>query len=177
MIVEREVIITIIGVIASGFIAWLTSRLTSKATLNSAIKKTVYEKRENAYIALFDLMQVITDHPYYIFNYDKVILPFNNLRTQLNLYASQDLLDIMEPFYTKLKRVYEGYSEDWLSEDSYMRNSARPDHGDVSELDLLEEKEQDQYMEKNMIPPDETLNIIDKLVKQMRQELKTDKLR
>jgi hypothetical protein len=165
-----EVTTALISVISSLIVAVITAIITSKFTLRREISKSIYTKREEAYISLFDLMQRIRDEPYYIFNRKEIVQPFKDLRTKINLYATQSVIDILEPFYIKANSIYDEYAKHFLSEEHYIEQSAREDYGETA-LDL--QHEEDRYMESHLIDAEYISITIAKLVEAIRTDLKT----
>lgn len=145
-----------------------TSWLTSKRSWKSEVNKRKYDKREDAYYKLFDLLQVISDNQCYIFNYDEVIAPFKELRTVLNMYASSELLGFLEPFYEKVLDIYEEYADRFCTEEYEVTCVARKADGE-DESDF--EREQEEYMEAHRIPDAEINEIRRKLIEIMRKDL------
>ena len=84
-------------------VAIVTAIITSRQAVKQEVKKAVYAKREAAYIALFDLLNAFKDNPYLVYNRSAFVQPLSELRTRLNLFASQDAW-ILSNRYTRKSR-------------------------------------------------------------------------
>lgn len=145
-----------------------TSCIEEKISQKSEMRKSKHEKREAVYPTLFELLQIISDNPCYIFNYDKVLEPFKKLRTELNMYASTELLEALEPFYEKVVDTYKEYTSRFCSGEYEVTCEVRKENGE-DELDF--EREQEEYMETHRIPDAEINEIRRKLIDIMRKDL------
>ena len=166
-----DIKITIISSITALIVALVTAFFTSKQTIKQEIKKAVYEKREEAYIMLFDLLNSLLDNPYLVFNRDVFLKPLTDLRTKLNLFASQNVLDNLEPFYNKIMDTSSSYSDKFEVEEYFATKVARIEYGDVTESDILREEE--EYQKAHLIDRKEIYEVIGKLVAAMRKDMGT----
>ena len=153
-----------ISLITAVFVAWITAQFTWKGEA----KKRIYEKREEAYYQLFDLIQLLDDNPCYIFNYDEILGPFRSLRTKLNMYASSELLQCIEPFYKKVNQTYKEYADQFLTEE-YLRQRACIEEyeGDTYSI----QREEDDYMENHKMPEIVINNVQQQAIDIMRKDL------
>lgn len=156
---SAAVISAVISLIVAGITSWFSAKLAWK----SEIKKRLYDKREEAYYNLFDLMLLLRDNPCFLFNYEQMISPFMELRTQLNMYASHHLIELLEPFYNKMCSIYSEYANRFEA-DKY---ACCEENESSIELQTLEEN----YEEAHKIPVNEIIDIQGKLISIMRKDL------
>ena len=152
-------------------VAIITAIITSKLSIRQEEKKSIYAKRESAYIALFDLLNSLQDNQYIIFNQTDFVKPLSVLRTKLNLFASQDALDIFEPFYQKIKKTAIEYWNKFEGEEYENYKSNRIQYDNATELDLLQEEE--LYQKDHLLNSTEVNQTIEDLVIIMRKDMGT----
>lgn len=152
-------------------VAIVTAIITSRQAIKQEVKKAVYAKREAAYISLFDLLNAFKDNPYLVYNRDKFVQPLADLRTKLNLFASQETLDTLEPLYSKIKETALAYWDKFSGEEyeNYKANRIQYDNATEEEL----QHEDDEYQEAHLINIDMVENTIAKLISIMRKDMGT----
>ena len=152
-------------------VAIVTAIITSRQAVKQEVKKAVYAKREAAYIALFDLLNAFKDNPYLVYNRDAFVHPLSELRTRLNLFASQDALDTLEPLYSKIKEVAFAYWKKFGGEEYENYRANRIQYDNATEDDL--QHEDDDYQEAHLIDCDTVESTIAKLISIMRKDMGT----
>ncbi len=152
-------------------VAIITALITSKLSIRQEEKKSIYAKRESAYIALFDLLNSLQDNQYIIYNQTDFVKPLSVLRTKLNLFASQDALDIFEPFYQKIKGTALEYWTKFEGEKYEEYKSNRIQYDNATELDFLHEEE--SYQKDHLLKSTEVAQTIEDLVAVMREDMGT----
>ena len=162
-----EIIIALLGVILSIILAIVTSKLT----LRQEVKKRIYERREQVYIKCFDLLQEVKDNPYLVFNNKEFFIQIKGLRTELKLFASNDVIEIIEPFYEKAKKTIEEYWVLFDGEEYETQKNARMEHDNLTELDFKQEEE--NYMRSHFIDKVFVETTITSLVLAMRKDMGT----
>lgn len=168
---SEEVSMAIITGICSLIVSIVVAFATSKLTLRHDMKKRIYEKREEVYIECFELVQAIKDDPNLIFNNAEFFTPFCTLRSKLNLFASQEVLDIIEPLYVKIKEAIEEYWSffDGAEYEVYKQNEE--EYNSKTELDVHNVEQ--AYCEAHMLDANFVENTISMMVSAMRKDMKT----
>lgn len=170
-----------ISALVSIFIAGITGWISAKQAYRREIRKSVYEKRQELYIEVFELFEKLQNNPYLVYNYEQFIQPLNQIKARTNLYASRKVLEILTPFNKRIKELWNKYynlfeSENALEELQNCKYEAELE-GNVSD-DQVERKfqlEADMYEEKNLISGEEIADVLERLSKQVREELKTER--
>lgn len=162
----KNIIVTIIISAISGY-------LSAKFSYNHEIKKKIYDERENTYIDLFKLIEKLKKNPFLVFNPTQFLTPFDEVKARLNLYASQEILNIIRPFNDRINEISEIYFNLFDSVEAENINAARLEYGDVTELDL--EYEVENYMDDNVIEEEYVCEVFSTLISQIRKELKTNR--
>lgn len=134
-----------INIIITIIISAISGYLSAKFSYNHEIKKKIYDERENTYIDLFKLIEKLKNNPFLVFNANQFLTPFYEIKARLNLYASQEILNIISPFNHKINEISESYFKLFDSVEAENVNAARLEYGDVTELDL--EHEIENYIE------------------------------
>jgi hypothetical protein len=153
-------------------ISAITGYFSSKIAYNREIKRRIYDEREKAYITLFKLIEKLKGNLFLVYNSTEFLIPFGEIKAKLNLYASQEVLNIVSPFNDKVNEISKKYFELFDSVEAHRTKEARLEQEDVTELELLQEEE--LYMEKNVIDKDYVDEVFLSLISQIRQELKTE---
>jgi hypothetical protein len=159
--------------IISIVISIITAIFTSKQTLKQEVKKRIHEHREEVYVECFDLLQRVKDDPFSVFNNTLFFQPLCSLRTKLNLYASQEVLNILEPFYREVKRTNEAYWELFSGEEYESLKQARAEHEGMTEVDF--QNEEDRYMADHLLNENLVDTTFEKMVTAMRKDMGTVK--
>lgn len=149
-------------------VSLITAVITAKITLKLESKRKIYERRENSYIKCFDLLQKIKDNPFLVFNWEYVS-SLNELRTELNLFASQSVINILNPFYEKVKTISSRYWELFDGEQYESQKMGRMEHEGLTELDF--EREEQLYQEDNVIDNETICQTMQALVEVMRKDM------
>ena len=170
-----------ISALVSIFIAGITGWISAKQAYRREIRKSVYEKRQELYIEIFELFEKLQNNPYLVYNYEQFIQPFNQIKARTNLYASRKVLKILTPFNKRIKELWNKYYNLFESENALEELQNRQYEaelgGNVSD-DQVEWKfqlEADMYEEKNLISGEEIADVLERLSKQVREELKTER--
>ena len=150
-------------------IAIITAIITSKITIREEVKKQVYERREDLYIKLFDLLVMLSDNPYSVFNHKDFIMPLRNLRSELNLFASNDLINSFEPLYNIINKTFIDYTVK-IDETYLMSLDARKENGETND-DF--EREQDEYQKHNLIDENTVMTCKKEIIDIMRNDMGT----
>lgn len=100
------------------------------------------------------------------------MIPFGEIKAKLNLYASQEVLNIVAPFNDNVNEISKKYFELFNSVEAHRSKEARLEQEDATELELLQEEE--LYMENNVIDKEYVNDVFLSLISQIRQELKTE---
>ena len=167
----NEGLTVLISSVVSLIVAIITAMITSRLTIKQEVKKAIYAKRETAYIELFDLLFTLKDNPYLIYNNSKFLKPISDLRTRLKLFASQDVLDIFEPFFDQLRDTTSICWETFSGEEYEMTKLSRKEHEGATELDF--EREIESYQEDHLLEASYVENTIKQLVSIMRKDMGT----
>lgn len=155
----------------SFIIAIITAIITAKITIREEVKKQVYERREILYVKLFDLLVMLSDNPYIVFNHEDFIMPLRNLRSELNLFASNDLIHSFEPLYNKINKTVIDYAKNF--DETYIKSlNIRKENG---ETDDDFEREQDEYQKQNLIDENTIMTIKKEIIDIMRKDMGTRK--
>ena len=169
---SEEVQIMVYSGIISLFISVIVAIVTSKLTLKQEVKKRIHEHREEVYVECFELLQAVKDNPYLLFNNTNFFQPLCALRTKLNLYASQEVLNILEPFYMEVKKKNEDYW-DWFDGEEYeMLKLAKKEYEGFSEIDF--QREEEQYMENHLLGEMLVDATLKNMVSAMRKDVGTE---
>lgn len=153
-------------------ISAITGYFSSKIAYNREIKRRIYDEREKAYITLFKLVEKLKGNPFLVYNSTEFLIPFGEIKAKLNLYASQEVLNIVAPFNDKVNEISKKYFELFDSGEAHRSKEARLEQEDATELELLQEEE--LYMENNVIDKDYINEVFLSLISQIRQELKIE---
>ena len=165
----KEILInTTITIIISA----ITGYFSSKIAYNREIKRRIYDEREKTYIALFKLIEKLKGNPFLVYNSTEFLIPFSEIKAKLNLYASQEVLNIIVPFNDKVNEISTRYFDLFDSVEAHKTKAARLEQEDATELELLQEEE--LYMENNVIDKEYVNEMFSRLISQIRQELKTE---
>ncbi|MDI9520883.1 MAG: hypothetical protein QM308_07020 [Bacillota bacterium] len=167
----NEGLTILISSVISLFVAIITALITSRLTIKQEVKKAIYAKRETAYIELFDLLFTLKDNPYLVYNNSKFLKPLSDLRTRLKLFASQDVLDVFNPFFDQLRNTASSYWKLFSGEEYEMNKSSRIEHGNETDLDF--EREKESYQEDHLLEACYVNNTIKQLVLLMRKDMGT----
>ena len=109
------------------------------------------------------------DDPYLIYNNPDFIKPLSDLRTHLNLFASQAVLNILEPFYDEAKETAFSYWGKFNGEEYEKLKQMKLEYGGFTELDI--EKEEEEYRESHLIDNQFIEITISQLVEEMRKDM------
>ena len=165
---KKEIIEAIITIV----IAAITGYISSKIAYNREIKRRIYDEREKAYIALFEFVEKLKKNPFLIYNSTEFLIPFGEIKAKLNLYASQEVLNIVTPLNDNINEISKKYFEFFDSVEAHRTKEARLEQEDATELELLREEE--VYMENNVIDKVYVNEVFSNLISQIRKELKTE---
>ena len=171
-----EIISTIISIVVSAAIGWFSA----KQSYNKEIQKTIYEERQKLYIETFELLEQLQHTPYIIFNTEKFVQPFRKIKAKANLYASREVLDILEPFNDKTADIRDRYIDAYESEAALRELESRKliaeESADATDEQIEWEfqQEADAFIEKNAFKQEEIDEVLRKLALQIRTELKTE---
>lgn len=160
------------GVISTIIIAAITGYISSKIAYGREIERRIYIEREMVYVDLFELLEKLKRNPYLVFNSIKFLDPFVKLKARLNLYASQEIIDIISPLNDKICDISEEYFARFDSIEGEMIKENRIEYENTTELEL--QQEEVLYMEKNVIDSIYVEDVLCCLISQIRQELKTE---
>lgn len=173
----KEIILSgVISIITAAITGWISG----KQAYRKEIKKSIYEERQKLYIEIFSLMEQLQYKPFLIYNYEKFILPFRQLKAKTNLYASREVLEILTPFNDKVMAKWSKYNElfdsDEVAKELQNRQEYERETNGVSSEQIEWEfhQEADRYMESNLITKDEVVTFLNTLSAQIRLELKTE---
>lgn len=166
---SEELQIVVYSGIISLVISIITAIITSKQTLKQDVKKRIHEHREKVYAECFDLLQLVKDDPFAVFNNTLFFQPLCSLRTKLNLYASQEVLDVLEPLYREAKGINEAYWELFSGEEYESLKQARAEHEGMTEVDFQNEEE--RYMEDHLLDENLVDTTLEKMVTAMRKDM------
>lgn len=162
---------TLFNIIIPVFISAITGYASSKFAYNKEIKRKIYDEREKTYIDLFDLVEKLKRNPSLIYNSAEFLTPFREIRARLNLYSSQNVLDIVTPLNNRIDDIFKKYSEMYDSPEAHTRNETRLKYDDLTELEFYQEEE--RYKEENVIDEEYVNGVFLSLISQIRKELKT----
>ena len=168
MTVELQTILISGGV--SLLLSITTAFITSRFTLRQDVKKRIYDKREETYISLFDLLQKLNDDHSIYCNTIEFYKPLMDLRVKLNLYASAKLIKVFEPFYNTIKSEYERYMELFDGPEYEQRKANLMEYEGQTEIDF--EHEIECYLANAFSNIDFSIEI-KKVVDAMRMDLGT----
>ena len=144
--------------------------LCNKRAYDIELKRNVYEKRKETYCELLGIIEELRETPALVFNSTKFLVPFKKIKKRLNLYASREVINILDPFNRRVLDVSEKYFELFDSVEAQKIKEGRIEHDGITELDLQQEEE--RYMERNMIDSQCIEEIRVSLFEQIRKELK-----
>ena len=169
---QTEILVTLIGgsitLVASAGTAWLTARHGYR----KQHKQHLYEERERVYVEVFNILQELRDHPYYIFNFEKIVAPLKSTRTTISFYGSAKLIDELEKCYKRISSVFEKYDE-LFGEEYEMQKSARMELNGETELDF--EREIEQYQDNHILSDMEIVDMQKRIIAIMRKDLSLNK--
>ena len=169
---QKEILVAVIGggitLVVSAVTAWLTARHEYRKQL----KQHLYEERERVYIDVFNILQELRDHPYYIFNYEKIVEPLKSTRTAINFFGSAQLIGELEKCYKRISTVFEKYADKY-GEEYEMQKLARMELNGETEFDF--EREIEQYQENHIICDTEIADMQKQIIEIMRKDLSLNK--
>lgn len=173
---KKEIMCAVMSVIMAAITGWITARQTYRGE----IKKSVYEEREKLYVNLFSILSNLQRYPDILYDYSKFIMEYKLIWAKTNLYASEDVLHIMQPFNLKLNEYWNRYNtiysdeqiereiEKRLYEDEQEGNNRQR-----SEIEFLINQEEEYFLKNNQINPADVQKIMEALSYQIRKELMT----
>jgi hypothetical protein len=171
-IMINNVIVPIIVAAATG---WFSSKLAYR----KEVKQTVYEKRQELYMEIFSMLEQLQRQPYLVFDYDRFVQTFYQMSAKAKLYASDNVLILLTPFIDEVLNTWDGYSDLFLSENAEIELQNRKENAtktvtcSIEQIEHEFNQDTDAYMERNLIPKEGIINLLDKLALQIRSELKT----
>ena len=136
------------------------------------MKKSVFQEKEDTYIALEKIIAEIARNPYKIY-YSDFYNEYRGIRSRINLYGSDKVIAVLSQFNSKISMIHDEYQEKFYSEGALIERDNLLSGGEVTEFELDQDKE--RYMENKALPVSEVRAVYDELIKQIRSELKTDK--
>lgn len=150
----------------SAAVAWLTAKW--------GWRKNIKEKRIPIYKEMLELLGKLKDDPYLVYNNTQFVTPLNNLRSALNLIASQKVIDVLNPFYEMVNETASAYWElfDGAGYEQYRAN--RIEHDGATELEL--ERDEERYMELHLLDPKKLEDIMLNLIDIMKTEIGTRRI-
>lgn len=154
----------------SSIVAGIISFITTKNTFKYEIKRKIYDEREETYILLFNLIDQLRNNPFLVFNTNDFLKPLNEAKARANLYASQEVLDIIKPLNNKIIEISNEYFQKYCSLDSINYHDDCKEYEGTTDADLIQEEE--EYIEQNVIDISFVENVLGNYVLQIRQELK-----
>ena len=157
-----------IALVASIVTAWLTT----KHEYRKQLKQHLYEERERTYIEIFNILQELRDHPYYIFNCEKIVTPLKAIRTAVSFYGSADLIDELERCYTRIYSEFKKYVE-LFDEDYEIQRSIRAEINGETEMDF--EREIEQYQDNHILSATDIADMQKRIITIMRKDLNLNK--
>ena len=157
-----------IALVASIVTAWLTT----KHEYRKQLKQHLYEERERVYIGIFNILQELRDHPYYIFNHEKIVSPLKATRTAVNFYGSAELIDELERCYKRIYSEYENYFE-LFDEEYEMQKDTRMEINGETEMDF--EREIEQYQDNHILSDTDIADMQKRIITIMRKDLNLNK--
>ena len=158
------------NVLISGVVSAVVSAIASKVTLSHDKKRKVFEKREEAYTKLFDLIDELKEAPYLSFQ-EQFNEKLAKIRVELELFASDELLAVFEPFYAELNKKRIEYMEEFCKNESILLANMEPEDDYVSEYDLLREEE--EYIDNNVFADEYINDRLRKMSTIMRRDIGT----
>lgn len=154
--------------VISLLISVVTAYVTSKLTLCHDQKKEIYTRREEVYAELFDLLQRLKNEPSIQFNRKEFILPFENLRPRINLFASQNIVNKSESIYDEVKTTFDEYCRLFDGEEYVMQKIIGIQNG-KTELEF--DQQEEMYINNHLLEPTQLAKTIDQLVADMRKDI------
>ena len=140
--------------------------ITSRLTLRQDMKKRIYSQREESYIETFALLEKLKSDPYLVFNKD-FITSLNQIQPKLMLFASQDVIDIFDPFYKNVMETVQQYWKQFDGEEYEFIKMFREEHGDTQQ-DF--DREEQLYMDNNILDQAQTENFVRNIACAMRRD-------
>ena len=122
---------------------------TAKITLRQDIRQRIYEKREENYLELYNLLLKLEDNPYLIYNNVEMVNRLQNLWPKLNVFASSELIETFKPLYKKIEAIAEEYWNLFSGPDYENRKSIQMEYEDKTEQDF--EHEEVLYQETHLL--------------------------
>ena len=170
---------TIVSAIISIIISAISGWFSAKQSYAKEIQKSVYEKREELYIKMFELIELLHKSPIIQYNTKKLIKPLRRLNAKANLYASREVLKIFTPFYERVLEEWDKYTDLYDSEKAERELSNRKvqaveDNESVEQIEHEFNQEAESYMENHLLTEAEITDALKKLATQIRLELKTE---
>lgn len=150
-------------------VATITAVITSLLTQKQDIKKQIYTKRESLYINLFDLLNKLQKDNFLVFNYNEFVTPLTELWSELSLYASQELLDILKPLLESIQKTANDFWNLYSGEQYEIQKQIRKnDFEETEDQFVLEEK---KYMQDHCIDSQYLQSTLKELIAIMRNDM------
>lgn len=173
---KNTIISSAIAIVVAAISGWISA----KQSYAKEIQKSVYEKRDNLYVEIFDLLEHLHKSPFLLYNTKEFIIPLRGLKAKANLYASKEALAIFTPFYDKVLTIWTMYTDLYDSEKAEIELSNRKAllaeecNESPERIEYEFEQSAELFIENNLIAEDEITDILDRLAIQIRKELKTE---
>lgn len=169
---QTEILVTLIGGGITLAVSTVTAWLTARNEYRKQLKQHLYDERERVYIEVFNILQELRDHPYYVFDYEKIVALLKSTRTTISFYGSAQLIDELERCYRRISSVYEKFAE-LFDEEYEMQKSARMEFNGETEMDF--EREIEQYQDNHILNDMEIVDMQKRIIAIMRKDLSLDK--
>lgn len=124
------------NVLISGVVSAVVSAIASKVTLSHDKKRKVFEKREEAYVTLFELVDEIVKDPEQIYNAD-ILSKLRKVRIHLKVFASKDLLCTFEELYSEINKKWEVYCERYYTDDRLLLDEEEEEYINREECEFI----------------------------------------
>ena len=173
---RNEILSALIATVIAIITGWITARQTYKGE----IKKSVYEEREKLYVDLFNILDNLQRHPDILYDSLNFVTEYKLIWAKVNLYASEDVLHIMQSFNVKLNEYWNRYntiySDEQIEREIEKRLYEDEQEGKCtqrSEIEFLINQEEEYFLRNNQINPADIQKIMETLSYQIRKELMT----
>lgn len=163
---------TIITTAFSIVVSAITGYISAKRTYSNDVKKANLLERQKLYIKLIEKVEQLLNDQKLIFNSTVFLIPFKEMYIHVEIYASSRVKSILRPLYDEIINRSDKYFELTDTPKVINERESRLEMGYATELEL--EQEDILYRENNAIPYEYVKKIYDRLINQIRKELKTN---
>lgn len=158
--------------VLSIIVSLISGHISAKRTYSNDVKKVNLLERQNLYIKLIEKVEQLLNDQKLIFNSTNFLIPFKEIYISTEIYASTSVKDILRPLYDDIVIRSDKYFELTDTPEAINEKESRLEMGYATELELAQEDI--LYRENNAIPYEYVKKIYDRLINQIRKELKTN---